>query len=1099
MSRFNLSDWALRHRSFVWFLMAVSLLAGALAYANIGREEDPNFAIKTMVITGILPGADIEDTRTQVTDRIEKKLEDLDELDFTRSVTRPGISIVYLELLPTTKADELPRIWQRVRNMMADIRGDFPDEFQGFQFNDSFGDVFGNVFAFTSDGFSPREMRDLVEEVRREVQALDDAGKVEIFGIRDEVIFLEFSTEKLAALGLNQQTVQQTLASQNAIVPSGVIEAGPERVVVRVTGSFEGIESLSDISLRVGDSFFRLTDVAAIRRGYEDPPSELFRYEGQEAVGLSVGMREGANILQFGEELSAVIDRARIALPIGVEIHQVADQPHVVDDAVGHFLQALLEAVLIVLAVSFVSLGLRAGLVVTVTIPLVLAITFVVMEYAGITLQRISLGALIIALGLLVDDAMIAIETMISRLEKGESLSRAASYAWTSIAFPMLSGTLVTVAGFIPIGLNNSAAGEFTFSLFVVIAVSLVVSWVVAVLFAPLLGVTFLSKTMKHHEQKAGRLRRGFHRVLLASMRHRWITIALTVVVFGVSIFGMRFVEQQFFPSSDRTELVVDFTLPQNASIAETSEQMDRFASYLDDDDNALFRASYVGRGAPRFLLSYDVPTPGPNTGQIVIQTPSVESRDALRARLNDIARREFPGADIFVKLLEIGPPVGRGAPRFLLSYDVPTPGPNTGQIVIQTPSVEARDALRARLNDIARREFPGADIFVKLLEIGPPVGRPVQYRLSGPDIDTVRDTARELAGVMASDPRLDAIVMNWNEPARVIRVEILQDQARQLGISQSDIANALSAIYDGATVTGLRDGEYLVDILARGDEASRSTVEGLPGLQLSAGDGRAIPLRAVARFGWDTEQPVIHQRDRRPTITVSAAITGDAQPATVVADLAPAIEEFTNALPMGLSVTVGGTVETSGDSQAPIAAVVPLMLLIMLTLIMIQTQSFRLAFVVLCVAPLGLIGVVAALLPSGAPLGFVAILGVLALIGILIRNSIILVDEIQTLRAKGLSAWDAVFQASDSRARPILLTAAAASFALIPISRQIFWGPMAFAMMGGIIAGTVITLVFAPALYLAVFRVREDGSGDTPHHALEQGTEPLDATTGKA
>ncbi|GGG84773.1 ACR family transporter [Salipiger pallidus] len=1035
MSRFNLSDWALRHRSFVWFLMAVSLLAGALAYANIGREEDPNFAIKTMVITGILPGADIEDTRTQVTDRIEKKLEDLDELDFTRSVTRPGTSIVYLELLPTTKADELPRIWQRVRNMMADIRGDFPDEFQGFQFNDSFGDVFGNVFAFTSDGFSPREMRDLVEEVRREVQALDDAGKVEIFGIRDEVIFLEFSTEKLAALGLNQQTVQQTLASQNAIVPSGVIEAGPERVVVRVTGSFEGIESLSDISLRVGDSFFRLTDVATIRRGYEDPPSELFRYEGQEAIGLSVGMREGANILQFGEELSAVINRARTLLPIGVEIHQVADQPHVVDDAVGHFLQALLEAVLIVLAVSFVSLGLRAGLVVTVTIPLVLAITFVVMEYAGITLQRISLGALIIALGLLVDDAMIAIETMISRLEKGESLSRAASYAWTSIAFPMLSGTLVTVAGFIPIGLNNSAAGEFTFSLFVVIAVSLVVSWVVAVLFAPLLGVTFLSKTMKHHEQKAGRLRRGFHRVLLASMRHRWITIALTVVVFGVSIFGMRFVEQQFFPSSDRTELVVDFTLPQNASIAETSEQMDRFASYLDDDDNALFRASYVGRGAPRFLLS----------------------------------------------------------------YDVPTPGPNTGQIVIQTPSVEARDALRARLNDIARREFPGADIFVKLLEIGPPVGRPVQYRLSGPDIDTVRDTARGLAGVMASDPRLDAIVMNWNEPARVIRVEILQDQARQLGISQSDIANALSAIYDGATVTGLRDGEYLVDILARGDEASRSTVEGLPGLQLSAGDGRAIPLRAVARFGWDTEQPVIHQRDRRPTITVSAAITGDAQPATVVADLAPAIEEFTNALPAGLSVTVGGTVETSGDSQAPIAAVVPLMLLIMLTLIMIQTQSFRLAFVVLCVAPLGLIGVVAALLPSGAPLGFVAILGVLALIGILIRNSIILVDEIQALRAKGLSAWDAVFQASDSRARPILLTAAAASFALIPISRQIFWGPMAFAMMGGIIAGTVITLVFAPALYLAVFRVREDGSGDTPHHALEQGTEPLDAPSGNA
>jgi multidrug efflux pump subunit AcrB len=1008
MKPFNLSDWALNHRSFVWFLMIISLVAGALAYMSIGREEDPNFSIKTMIIAAALPGADTQETLMQVTNRIEEKLEDLDQLDFTRSVTRPGEAIVYIELLPTTNAADLPIIWQEVRNMMADIRGDFPSEFGGFLFNDSFGDVFGNIYAVTSDGFSPRETRDYVEQIRRSVQALDDAGNVEIFGTRDEVIYLEFSTDRLAALGLNQDAVQATLAAQNAIIPSGVIDAGPERVLVRVSGQFSDTDSLEEINLRVGDRFFRLTDVADIRRGYEDPPSELFRYNAREAIGLSVGMRTGANIVDFGAELSAVIAQAQSELPIGLEIHQVADQPHVVEEAVSHFITALIEAVLIVLAVSFVSLGLRAGLVVTLTIPLVLAITFVIMYYLDVTLQRISLGALIIALGLLVDDAMIAIETMISRLEIGESLTKAASYAWTSIAFPMLTGTLITVAGFIPIGLNTSSAGEFTFSLFVVIAVALVVSWVVAVLFAPLIGVTLLTTKVVHHADNPGLTRRIFQVILRGAMRFRWLTITLTVVTFALSIYSMRFVEQQFFPSSDRPELIVDMTLPQNASIEATQAQMGRMESHLQDNENVLFWSSYVGRGAPRFVLS----------------------------------------------------------------YDVPTPGANTGQIVIQTPSIEARDALRAELNEIAATEFPGVDNFIKLLEIGPPVGRPVQYRLSGPDIDVTRDIARDLAALVATDDRLTSIVMNWNEPARVITVNILQDQARQLGITASDIATSLYAIYDGTRITELRDADYLIDILARGDASARQSVEALSNLQISTTDGTIIPLRAVATFEYGTEQPVIHQRDRRPTITVAAAISTADQPATIVTDLADQVAAFNAALPSGYHVDIGGSVESSADSQAPIAAVVPLMVLIMLVLIMVQMQGFRLSFVVICVAPLGLIGVVAALVPSGAPLGFVAILGVLALVGILIRNSIILVHEIEVLRDKGRSAWDAVFEASNSRARPIVLTAAAASLALIPISRQIFWGPMAYAMMGGIIVGTIITLVFVPALYLAVFNV---------------------------
>jgi multidrug efflux pump subunit AcrB len=1008
MSRFNLSAWALAHRSFVWFLMIASLVAGSLAYVAMGREEDPNFAIKTMVITAALPGADTRETLFQVTERIEKKLEELDELDVTRSITRPGQAIVYLDLLPTTPATELPRIWQRVRSMMSDIRPDFPQEFAGFQFNDSFGDVFGNIYAFTADGFSPRELRDRVEDVRRAVQGLEDAGKVEIFGARDEVIFVEFSTERLAALGLNQQQVQATLAAQNAILPSGVIAAGPERVLVRVGGQFSGEDSLRAINLRVGDRFFRLADVADIRRDYVDPPSEMFRFRGQEAIGLSVGMRAGANIIDFGKDLNRLIARAQASLPIGIEIHQVADQPHVVDESIHHFVKALVEAVAIVLAVSFVSLGVRAGLVVSLSIPLVLAVTFVVMHYGGFTLQRISLGALIIALGLLVDDAMIAIETMISRLEVGESLEKAASYAWTSIALPMLTGTLITVAGFIPVGLNTSAAGEYTFSLFVVIAVSLVVSWVVAVLFAPLLGVTFLPARMAHTHAEPGGVRRLFHRVLILAMRHRWTTIALTVGLFALSVAGMRLVEQQFFPSSDRPELIVDIALPQNAAITDTSAVVARIEQRLATHDDVLFWSAYVGRGAPRFILS----------------------------------------------------------------YDVPTPGPNTAQIVIQTPSIAARDALRSDLRALASAEFPGVDMFVKLLEIGPPVGRPVQYRISGPDIATLRDLARNLTAVVAGDGRLTDIVMDWNEPTRVVRVEILQDKARQLGITPPDIASALSAIYDGAVITQLRDADYLIDITARGDEASRTLVEALPQLQLSGLGNATIPLRSVAQFHYDTEPGLIHQRGRVPTITVKAAIEGKDQAATIVAALDGAVAAFRRDLPFGYEVAVGGTVESSADSQAPILAVVPLMIFVMLLLIMMQMQGFRLTFVVLCVAPLGLIGVVAAMLPSGAPMGFVAILGVLALIGILIRNSIILVEEIEVLRARGIAAWDAVFQASDARSRPILLTAAAASLALIPISREIFWGPMAYAMMGGIIAGTVITLVFAPALYLAVFRV---------------------------
>ncbi|MBB3350317.1 multidrug efflux pump subunit AcrB [Rhizobium sp. BK049] len=1012
MKSFNLSDWALEHRSLVWYFMIVFILAGAFSYLNLGREEDPNFTIKTMVITAQWPGASAEEVTRQVTDRIEKKLQELESLDYTKSQTVAGQTTVFVELLPTTKARDVAPTWLRIRNMIADIKGDFPSGVVGPFFNDRFGDVFGNIYAFTSDGLTQRQLRDLVENARSEVLTVPNVGKVDVIGAQDEAIYLEFSTRQIAALGIDQQSVIQTLQAQNAVTQSGFVDAGPERIALRVSGQFTSEESLRSINLRINDRFFPLTDVATIKRGYVDPPSALFRFNGEPAIGLAIGMKQGANLLEFGEALDARMKQVIADLPIGVDVHRVSDQPQVVDEAVSGFTRALFEAIVIVLVISFISLGLRAGMVVAISIPLVLAITFVVMEYSGISLQRISLGALIIALGLLVDDAMIAVEMMVARLEAGDDLRKAATHVYTSTAFPMLTGTLVTVAGFIPVGLNSSAAGEFTFTLFVVIAVSLVVSWIVAVLFTPLLGVTILPKTMKSHHEKKGRFAAVFSWLLTLAMRWRWITIVLTVGVFALSVGGMGLVQQQFFPNSDRTELVIDWNLPHNSSIAETNRQMAKFEKeMLADNKDIDHWTTYVGQGAPRFILSFDV------------QTPDV----------------------------------------------------TFGQTIIVTKGLDVRDKVRAELQDYLTKTFPGTDAFVKLLDIGPPVGKPVQYRISGPDIQKVRDISQQFAGVVGTHPLLSNMVLDWNEPSRVVKVDVLQDKARQLGVSSEDIATALNGIVEGSTATQIRDDIYLVNVIGRARASERDSVQTLENLQLSTSNGKVVPLSAVANFRFELEQPTIWRRDRQPTITLKAAVIGSTQPATIVDQLKPKVEEFQKNLPVGYKVEIGGAVESSAEAQGPIAAVAPLMLFTMATILMIQLQSFSRLFLVFAVAPTALIGVVAALLLSNAPMGFVAILGILALIGILIRNSVILVVQIEQLRAEGLAPWQAVIEATEHRMRPIMLTAAAATLALIPISREIFWGPMAYAMMGGIVIGTALTLLFLPALYVAWFRIPRD------------------------
>ncbi|MCV4272904.1 efflux RND transporter permease subunit [Pseudomonas capsici] len=1006
--RFNLSAWGLKHRTLVWYMMFVSLLMGSWSFLNLGREEDPSFAIKTMVIQARWPGATLPDTLQQVTDRLEKKLEEIDALDYVKSYTLAGESTIFVFLKSETRSADIPAAWYQVRKKIMDVRGELPSGIQGPAFNDEFGDVFGSIYAFTADGLSFRQLRDYVEQVRADIRSVPNLGKIELLGAQREVIYLNFSIRKLAALGIDQRQVLQSLQAQNSVTPAGVMEAGPERIAVRTSGQFTNEQDLLAVNLRFGDRFFRLSDLATVERRYADPPSSLFRFNGQPAIGLAVAMKQGGNIQEFGNRLQQRIDELTGELPLGIDVHLVSSQADVVDKAIGGFTRALFEAILIVLVVSFISLGIRAGLVVACSIPLVLALVFVFMEYSGITMQRISLGALIIALGLLVDDAMITVEMMVTRLEGGDSLQQAATFAYTSTAFPMLTGTLVTVAGFVPIGLNSSSAGEYVFTMFAVIAVALLLSWLVAVLFAPLIGIYILKKPEGHQAHNSAWMR-AFQRVLLQALKHRWWVIGITALVFIGSMFAGRLLQNQFFPDSDRPEILVDIYMPQNGSIEGTRQTMDRFEATLKDDPDILRWSSYVGKGAVRFYLPLDQQLNNPFYGQLVI--------------------------------------VSRGG--------------------------EARDRLIERLRQRFRDDFVGVGGYVQLLNMGPPVGWPVQYRVSGPDIEQVRSNAMALAAILDANPNIGQVIYDWNEPGKVLKIHIAQDKVRQFGLSSEDVAQILNSLVTGTSITQVRDDTYLIDLIGRAEDQERSSLQTLSSLQIPTPNGATVPLMAFATLSYEQEQPLVWRRDRLPTITLKANVIGHLQPAALVKQLQPQVKAFTDQLPVRYSVATGGAVEASARSQGPILKVVPLMLLLVASFLMIQLHSVKKLLLVVSVVPLGLIGVVAALLLTGYPLGFVAILGILALIGIIIRNSVILVTQIDEFMAAGEDAWTAVVMATEHRCRPILLTAAAASLGMIPIAREVFWGPMAYAMIGGIAIATVLTLFFLPALYLVCYRIQ--------------------------
>jgi multidrug efflux pump subunit AcrB len=1013
MRGFNLSEWAINHRSFVWYLMLIVVAAGVLSYRQLGREEDPAFTIKTMIVQTQWPGATIDDTMQQITDRIEKKLQETPSLYYLKSYTKPGVSTIYVNLLDTTAKADVTDIWLQVRKKVADVKGSLPQGIIGPNFNDEFGDVFGIIYAFTADGFTHRELRDYVERIRTDILTVPNAAKAQLIGAQDQKFYLEFDTRQLAGLGVSRDQIIQSLREQNAVTPSGVVQTDKEKFAIRVSGSFTSADDLKTINLFANGKFFRLSDVATITAGYADPPQPMFRFNGEPAIGLAVSMAPGGNNLAFAEAVTHKMAQIRANLPIGIEPHLVADQGVVVEEAVAGFTKALWEAIAIVLAVSFISLGMRAGLVVACSIPLVLAMVFVYMEYSDISLQRISLGALIISLGLLVDDAMITIEMMVSQLEAGVDREHSATHAWVTTAFPMLTGTLVTVAGFIPIGFAKSGAGEYCYSLFAVIAVALLSSWIVAVLFAPVIGVSVLPRTMKAHggsHAEPGRLVRLFRATLVFCLRARWLVIAVTIALFAASLFAYGFIQQQFFPASDRPELLVDLNLPQDASIYATEHEVERFEGLLKGDPDIDRYSLYVGQGAVRFYLPLNV----------------------------QLANDYF------------------------------------AQAVVVTKGIKEREIVRARLQKALDTDFANLTTRISPLELGPPVGWPLQYRVSGPTPEAARDAAFLVAQAIGQNQNARLINFDWNEPMKSLRIQVDQDRVRQLGVSSKSLAEALNAVTTGMVVTQVRDSIYLSDLVARSPDEERSSLQTLKDLQVALDNGKRIPLSQVASIQYGLEQPVIWRRDLLPTVTVQADVVPGIEAKTVNKELAPAIAALQKKLPVDVTIEAGGTIEESAKGLNSIAVVFPVMIFLMITILMVQLQSFQKLFLVISVAPLGLIGVVMALLPTHTPMGFVAILGIIALSGMIIRNSVILIDQIDMDLARGLHPWEAVIDATTHRLRPIALTAAAAILGMIPIASEVFWGPMAYAIIGGLLVATLLTLLFLPALYVAWFRIKE-------------------------
>jgi multidrug efflux pump len=1017
---FNLSAWALRNRQIVLFLMLLLAIVGALSYTKLGQSEDPPFTFKAMVIRTNWPGATAQEVSRQVTERIEKKLMETGEYERIVSFSRPGESQVTFIARDSMHSVEIPELWYQVRKKVSDIRHTLPPGIQGPFFNDEFGTTFGNIYALTGEGFDYAVLKDYADRIQIQLQRVKDVGKVDLLGLQDEKIWIELSNVKLATLGLPLAAVQQALEEQNAVSTAGFFETTSERLQLRVSGNFQTVDEIKNFPIRVGDRTFRISDVANVRRGFNDPPAPRMRFMAEDAIGLAVAMKDGGDILVLGKALEIEFARIQKNLPAGMQLRKVSDQPAAVKTGVGEFVQVLVEALAIVLLVSFFSLGVRTGMVVALAIPLVLAMTFACMYYLGIGLHKISLGALVLALGLLVDDAIIAVEMMAIKMEQGFDRIKAASYAWTSTAFPMLTGTLITAAGFLPIATAQSGTGEYTRSIFEVVTIALLASWVAAVLFVPYLGEKLLPDLAKIHAAKHGAGQPDpYATPFYQRVRHlvewcvRWrkTVITATVVLFIASIVLFRFVPQQFFPASGRLELMVDLKLAEGASLSNTAEEVKRLEALLKDKAGIDNYVAYVGTGSPRFYLPLDQQLPAASFAQFVVLAKTIEDREPLRTWLITTLNEQFP-------------------------------------------------ALRSR---------------VTRLENGPPVGYPVQFRVTGEHIEEVRALARKVAAKVRENPHVVNVHLDWEEPSKVVYLNIDQDRARALGVSTANLSKFLQSSLTGSSVSQYREDNELIEILLRGTLHERTELSLLPSLAVPTDNGRSVALSQIATLEYGFEEGVIWHRNRLPNVTVRADIYGKEQPATLVQQIMPTLDPIRAELPDGYLLDVGGTVEDSARGQNSVKAGVPLFIVVVLTLLMLQLRSFSRTAMVFLTAPLGLIGVTLFLMVFRQPFGFVAMLGTIALSGMIMRNSVILVDQIEQDIAAGLKPWQAIIEATVRRFRPIVLTALAAVLAMIPLSRSVFFGPMAVAIMGGLIVATALTLLFLPALYAAWFRIKKE------------------------
>jgi multidrug efflux pump len=1047
--RFNLSAWTLRHQALVTFVLALVTLLGVLSYTRLSQSEDPPFTFKVMVIQTFWPGATARQVQEQVTDRIARKLQETPNVDFQRSYSRPGESLLFFTIKDSAPASEVPKTWYQVRKKVGDIAGTLPDGVQGPYFNDEFGDVYTNIYTLSGDGFSPGQLHDYADQLRGELLRVAGVAKVDYFGDQTERIYLEIGNAQLTRLGITPRQLGDVLAAQNAIVGAGVLSTADDRVYVRPSGQYTSLASLADTVVRINNRSFRLGDIAQVKRGYDDPPTQQMRFGGQPVLGMGVTMQPGGDVVRLGQALDLEVAQLRTRLPVGLKLEQVSSMPHAVEHSVDDFLEAVAEAIAIVLVVSLISLGLRTGMVVVISIPIVLAVTALFMNQFGIGLDKVSLGTLVLALGLLVDDAIIAVEMMAVKLEQGWSRTRAAAFAYTSTAFPMLTGTLVTVSGFLPIALAKSGTGEYTRSIFEVSAIALILSWLAAVVLIPLLGFHLLKEQPGASQEHAAHGETGAHeehdahdhaiyQTRAYQRLRRWVgwcvayrgrVVIITALLFVASLLAFGLVPQQFFPSSDRPELLIDLRLPERASFEATLREAQRLEAALKDRPEIDHLIDFVGTGAPRFYLPLDQQLASPNFAQFVVSAKSIAARERLAHLLETVLPEQFGG-------------------------------------------------LRTR---------------VTRLENGPPVGFPVQFRVSAAQIAQARSVAEQVAGVMRQDARVRNLQFDWDEPAeRSVGFEVDQQRARELGVSSQDIASFLAMTLSGYTVTQYRERDKLISVQLRAPQRERVDPAHVLALAMPGPNG-PIPLASLGHLNNQLEYGVIWERDRQPTITVQADVRADAQGIDVTNDLNKRLDSLRAGLPVGTRIEVGGPVEENAKAQGSISAQLPLMLIAVFTLLMIQLQSFGRVMMVVLTAPLGLIGVVLALLLFGQPFGFVAMLGTIAMLGIIMRNSVILVDQIEQDIAAGRGRFDAIVGATVRRFRPITLTAAAAVLALIPLLRSNFFGPMATALMGGITTATVLTLFYLPALYALCFKVKphETGHRDAAASPLAPGSRP--------